>query len=199
MTKQRFPDEATWKQALQEGNAHAIRQTYESCYPSIAAMVRNNSGSSDDAQDLFQETLMALIEKMQKGNLTIYDNVSVNTFLRSIARRLWLKELDRRGKRGTRSLDDLLVVPSEADSVLYELETGRNALFDQDAVKVKSCLAAMPQERILLILLRYSLGYGYEDIMQIMHIEAASEKDPALNVRQRLFNAMNVLKTCAAK
>jgi hypothetical protein len=55
----------------------------------------------------------------------------------------------------------------------------------------------MPQERILLILLRYSLGYGYDDIMMIMKIEAASEKDPALNVRQRLFNAMNALKACA--
>ena len=195
MTKQRFPDEAAWKQALSEGNSEAIRQTYESCYASIAAMVRNNNGSSDDAQDLFQDTLMALIEKIQKGNLAIYDNVSVNTFLSSIARRLWLKVLDKRGKRGTRSLDDLLVVPSEADSVLYELETGRSALLDQDAVQVKKCLATMPHERILLILLRYSLGYSYEDIMLILKIEVVGS-DPTRNVRQRLFNALNALKTC---
>jgi RNA polymerase sigma factor (sigma-70 family) len=184
---------------LQEGNAAAIRQTYEVCYPSIAAMVRNNNGSSDDAQDLFQDTLMAVIEKIQKSSLTIYDNVSVNTFLGSIARRLWLKVLDRRGKRGTRSLDDLLFVPAEADAVLYEFETGRSMLLEQDAEKFKNCLSTMPYERILMILLRYSLGYGYDDIMKIMHIEAASEKDPALNVRQRLFNAMNALKACAAK
>ena len=159
----------------------------------------NLTKNMEDAKDLFQETLIALIEKIQKGNLTIYDNVSVNTFLGSIARRLWLKVLDRRGKRGTRSLDDLLVVPSEADSVLYELETGQSALFDADAIQVKKCLATMPHERILLIVLRYSLGYGYEDIMQILKIEAASGKDPALNVRQRLFNAMNSLKGCVSK
>ena len=71
MTKQRFLDEAAWKQALSEGNSDAIRQTYESCYAPIAAMVRNNNGSSDDAQDLFQDTLVAIIEKIQKGNLAI--------------------------------------------------------------------------------------------------------------------------------
>jgi RNA polymerase sigma factor (sigma-70 family) len=199
MVIQRFSDEQTWKQALLEGQSEAFRQAYESAYPIVASMVRNNSGSSDDAQDLFQDTLIVLVEKLQRGDLKIYDNVSVNTFIGGIARRQWLKVLEKRGKKGTRSLDDLLVVPSEADSILYELETGRNALFDHDATKIKQCLAAMPQERILLILLRYSLGYGYDDIMQIMKIEAASEKDPALNVRQRLFNAMNALKACATK
>lgn len=199
MVIQRFSDEQTWKQALIEGQSDAFRQAYESAYPIVASMVRQNSGSSDDAQDLFQDTLIVLVEKLQRGDLKIYDNVSVNTFIGGIARRQWLKVLEKRGKKGTRSLDDLLVVPSEADSLLYEFETGRNALFEQDATKIKQCLAAMPQERILLILLRYSLGYGYDDIMLIMKIEAASEKDPALNVRQRLFNAMNALKACAAK
>jgi DNA-directed RNA polymerase specialized sigma24 family protein len=199
MVIQRFSDEQSWKQALLEGQAAAFKQAYEASYSSVAAMVRNNNGSSDDAQDLFQDTLIVLVEKLQRGNLTIYDGVSVNTFIGGIARRQWLKVLEKRGKRGTKSLDDLLVLPSDVDSVLYEMETGRNALFEQDATRVKACLSTMTQERILLILLRFSLGYDYPDIMKIMNIQAANEKDPARNVRQRLFDGMNALKGCMTK
>ncbi len=195
MVIQRYSDEQAWKQALIEGQSAAFRQAYETAYAPVAAMVRNNNGSSDDAQDLFQDTLVAMVEKLQKGNLNIYDGVSVNTFIVSIARRQWLKVLERRGKRGTRSLDDLLVVPSEADSILYEMETGRNALFEQDAAKVKACFATMTPERILLILLRYSLGYDYPDIMKILKIEPASG-DPSRNARQLLSDAMKALKKC---
>lgn len=194
MVIQRFSDEQTWKQALIEGQSEAFRQAYESAYPIVASMVRQNSGSSDDAQDLFQETLIVLVEKLQRGDLKIYDNVSVNTFIGGIARRQWLKVLEKRGKKGTRSLDDLLVVPSEVDNILYEFETGRNALFEQDASKLAKCFTTMTHERILLILLRNSMGYKYEDIMKIMHFEPAEGKDPTRNVRQRALDGMNALK-----
>jgi DNA-directed RNA polymerase specialized sigma24 family protein len=140
MVIQRYSDEQTWKQALLEEQPNAFRQVYESAYPIVASMVRNNSGSLDDAQDLFQDTLIVLVEKLQRGDLKIYDNVSVSTFIAGIARRQWLKVLEKRGKRGTRSLDDLLVVPSEADSILYDWKQGAMLCLTKMQRKSKNAL-----------------------------------------------------------
>ena len=66
---------------------------YISCYPIIRNMVLKNKGTTDDAKDIFQESLIVLYENV-KNKPSFQLDSSVSTYLYSIARNKWLKQLD---------------------------------------------------------------------------------------------------------
>lgn len=76
---------------LRAGEAAAYEALYAQAYPAIARLVRQNRGQDDDAQDLFQEAMLVLHQKMARPNFQLA--ASLHTFLYAIARNLWLKKL----------------------------------------------------------------------------------------------------------
>jgi RNA polymerase sigma factor (sigma-70 family) len=77
-------------------NKEVIKYIYEENYKSIANHVITNAGNKDDAEDLFQDSVLTIYNKIKKENLTLY--VAFSTYLFAVAKRLWLRELDRRNK-----------------------------------------------------------------------------------------------------
>jgi RNA polymerase sigma factor (sigma-70 family) len=71
-----------------------IRYLYKKFYNEISYMVTSNSGSKMDAEDLFQDALVVLYQKISRENL--YLTCSFNTYLYSVCRHLWLQKLNRR-------------------------------------------------------------------------------------------------------
>ncbi|GAB3019939.1 hypothetical protein GCM10027051_26330 [Niabella terrae] len=70
---------------------------YSQNYNLIQALIVNNSGTIEDAKDIFQETMMVLYEKARSGNFQL--NCQISTFLYAVARRLWLKKLNQHGRQ----------------------------------------------------------------------------------------------------
>lgn len=62
----------------------------------IKQLVRLNNGSESDAQDIFQEALIVLYRKVRNSNFQL--TCSLGTYIYSVARLLWLKELNKRSK-----------------------------------------------------------------------------------------------------
>jgi len=85
---------------LLKGLAHndktAIEAIYRDNYTMIQAFILNNSGSVDDARDIFQEALIVLYEKSRLENFSL--NCQIKTYVYSICRRLWLKRLQQLNK-----------------------------------------------------------------------------------------------------
>ncbi len=81
---------------LAEGSDQALTRLYQLHYPMVLHLVVNNSGSTDDAKDIYQETLIVLFEKVSAGDFEL--NCQLKTFLYAVAKRLWLKQLTRRGR-----------------------------------------------------------------------------------------------------
>lgn len=69
---------------------------YKNSYRPVRHLITTNNGNEEDARDIFQEALFILYKKLKSNNLRLY--CSVSTFIYSIARLLWLKELKIRGK-----------------------------------------------------------------------------------------------------
>lgn len=65
----------------------------------IKQYVLLNSGSSSDANDIFQEALIILYRKVKEDGFELTSSLS--TFLYSIAKLLWLKELSKRTKNAS--------------------------------------------------------------------------------------------------
>ena len=78
------------------GNQQAINSLYEHEFPKIVKMVIHNSGDLDNAKDIFQDGLVTFIEKACRKELDL--TCSIGTYLYSICRILWLKQLRKEEK-----------------------------------------------------------------------------------------------------
>lgn len=69
-----------------------LQYIYKNHYPSIHHFIVTNSGSQDDAKDIFQESIIVIYRKVKEQKHFLL-NSSFKTFIYSIARNLWLKHL----------------------------------------------------------------------------------------------------------
>lgn len=81
---------------LATGSDAVLTQLYRRYFPMVLHLVLNNSGSEDDAKDIYQETLVVLYEKVSADSLEL--NCQLKTYIYSVSRRLWLKQLARQGR-----------------------------------------------------------------------------------------------------
>jgi RNA polymerase sigma factor (sigma-70 family) len=72
-----------------ENNAYAF--LYKFYYRSIERFVMANSGSAADAQDIFQETILVLLDKVPDEKFIFTS--SIKTYIHAVASNLWLKRL----------------------------------------------------------------------------------------------------------
>lgn len=94
----------------------SIERIYKDHYKMINSLVINNSGSADDAADIFQEAMIVLFEKAKSEHFEL--NCQLKTFIYSICKRLWLKKLQHLNRFSIQS-DSL----EETVSVEEDLET----------------------------------------------------------------------------
>ena len=76
---------------LARNDKRSVEEIYKHNYNLVQALVVNNSGTADDAKDIFQEAMVVLFEKARSGNFEL--NCQIRTYLYSVAKRLWLKKL----------------------------------------------------------------------------------------------------------
>lgn len=78
---------------LVENDSSAIKEIYKQNFRLIQNLVVNNSGTQDDARDIFQEAIVTLYEKAKKKDFIL--TCQIKTYLYSVAKNLWLKKLQK--------------------------------------------------------------------------------------------------------
>ena len=78
----------------------AIFFIYQEYSDTISSFILANSGTPQDAEDIFQETVVIFIDLIKKEKFR--GEASVKTFLVAIARNTWLNELKKRARSGIR-------------------------------------------------------------------------------------------------
>lgn len=84
-------------------NNFEFGKLYQDNFSKISNFVQNNSGNHADAEDLFQDAMMVLVEKLRKDNFQL--TASINTYIYAICKNLWFKKL--RDKNHELSVDAL--------------------------------------------------------------------------------------------
>lgn len=80
----------------QPRSADGIRALYRQYQPLLTQYVVNNNGSEEDAQDIFQEVVVAFVQLVKENRFR--GDANIKTFLYAMNRNLWLNELKRRGR-----------------------------------------------------------------------------------------------------
>lgn len=88
---------------LKTENNFAFGELYKDNFGKISNFVQNNSGNQADAEDLFQEAMMVLVEKLRQDDFQL--TASIDTYVYAICKNLWFKKL--RDKNYELSVDEL--------------------------------------------------------------------------------------------
>lgn len=77
---------------------------YKNFYYKINFFIKKNSGDDDDANDVFQEAIIIIYRKLKENSLVL--DCSFDTYLYSVCRFLWLKQLEKRKNEKERIYDN---------------------------------------------------------------------------------------------
>jgi RNA polymerase sigma factor (sigma-70 family) len=89
---------------LMAGDDKTLKVVYRQNYQTVVSFILNNGGTLQEAKDTYQETIIVFCEKLKQDGFEL--NCSIKTFLYSIGRRLWLKQLKRKSRFTTEQLND---------------------------------------------------------------------------------------------
>jgi len=95
---------------IYKGDEKALDYLYKKYYRMMVNLVMKNSGSEQEAKDIYQDALVVFWQKVSSGNLVLTSKIS--TYIYSVCLNLWRKELDRKSrlvneeKDGTEYIED---------------------------------------------------------------------------------------------
>lgn len=98
-------------------NSISFNQLYQDNFYKIHKFVKNNSGQKADAEDLFQDAMLVLAEKLREDNFKL--TASINTYLYAICKNLWFKKL--RNKSYQLTIDEINAPPFQ-ESIATSIE-----------------------------------------------------------------------------
>jgi RNA polymerase sigma factor (sigma-70 family) len=107
----------------------AIETIYRNHYNMVQTLVINNSGTSDDARDIFQEAIIVLYEKAKSGSFELH--AQLKTYIYAVCRRLWLKKLVTYKRFSGDLANAAETIATEEDIEMYEHRTQDFELMDQ--------------------------------------------------------------------
>ncbi len=80
---------------LQGDNCEIFEHLYKTMTPCIFKDVIGNSGSEEDAKDLFQTVMIVVTQNVKNGK---YQSGNIYGYIRKVAQNLWQKELRKKGR-----------------------------------------------------------------------------------------------------
>ena len=80
--------------SIRRGNEEGLVTLFRSCRRQVTAHVLRNSGTTDDAEDILQEAVVVLWERVRTG--TFEYAARLETFVFATAKNLWLRRLARK-------------------------------------------------------------------------------------------------------
>ncbi|NJO00831.1 MAG: sigma-70 family RNA polymerase sigma factor [Bacteroidia bacterium] len=81
---------------IKSGDETALDYIYKKNYKMMTRMVINNSGTEDEAKDIYQEAILIFWQRSKEKDFVLTSKIS--TFIYSICQNLWRKELERKAR-----------------------------------------------------------------------------------------------------
>jgi RNA polymerase sigma factor (sigma-70 family) len=136
-----------------------LEYIYDKYLPMVKFYICSNNGSEEDARDIFQESVIIIFKKVECDSLVLTS--SFQTYLYSICKHIWLKELNKRKIRAEDLVGDdneFINIPEiEIDEYITD---SRKRIFQRNFAKLsQDC-----QKVLILFMKKFSL----REIAEIM-------------------------------
>lgn len=124
-------DDSKLLDALRNGNDQVLAELFQKNRRPITSLVLRNQGTEDDAEDILQEALVVLWEKIRSGSFEYQAKLS--TYIYATAKNIWFRRLARRREFPV-SKDDFETATEDA-TPLEELEENERITAVQGAME----------------------------------------------------------------
>ena len=142
-----------------------IEKIYRDNYSTIQTFILNNSGTTDDAADIFQEAMIVLYQKAKSPDFILTCNLK--TYLYSVSRRLWLKKLQQMQRFVRQPEDFEQVAPVDDDVDIHEKKQHDFSIMENAMLKIgepcKSLLEAYYIHKKQMQQIAVDFGYTNAD------------------------------------
>lgn len=167
-----------------------IKDIYRSHFESLAWYVQQNSGSRQDAEDVFQELVVTFIGLVQADKFR--GESTVKTFLYSLNRHIWLNELKKRGRAQAR--EEKYTKGSE----WVDLDVGQEIAGKESKNLVMELMDKLGETCKQILLLFYYENQSIREILGTLHYEneqvVRNKKYKCLKQLEQLLDANPTLK-----
>ena len=106
-------DETELFDRIQKGDEKALEVIYQKYYLMMTKLVINNSGTEEEARDIYQDALIVFWQKARSGKLVLTSKIS--TYIYSVCQNLWRKELERKKKLLNEEKDSAVTIDQDSE------------------------------------------------------------------------------------
>lgn len=78
---------------IKKGDDFAFQVLYKSAFPPVKTFVLNNKGKEADAEDVFQDGMIAFWDNIRKDKFQMLEGVKISSYLIKICKYRWLERL----------------------------------------------------------------------------------------------------------
>jgi RNA polymerase sigma factor (sigma-70 family) len=167
------------EQLKQDDINQPVQFLYQNYYTGVASMIYNKGGNSEDVADIFQETVLTLVDKVKSNQFR--GDSSIKTFMTAVARNLWLHELRTRGRRNQREVNYVSLNTTEVDTVERPFSKGNT-----DTMKTIF-------ESVGAVCTQILIGYYYDNLSMRQLLEKFNYENEQV-LRNRKSKCMKKLK-----
>ena len=174
-------DDARTLDRIRKGDQEALAELYRANKRPIRALVTRNSGSTDDADDMLQEALVILWERVRTGRFEY--TAQLGTFIYGTAKNIWLRQLARSRREISGTEEGVDAASDDPGPLELMVEV-------QEAAIVKHALEQLGEPCRELLLLFYWEEYSMDEIAS--HLGFANA-DTAKSKKYQCKKALEIL------
>ena len=117
---------------IRKGDEAGLVELYRSNRRAVITFITRNSGNTDDAEDMLQEALVVLWERVRTGKFEVA--AKLDTFIFATVKNMWLRRLARKRRERPDELDPE-ILPDGSASALDELIESEQSTIIRDALE----------------------------------------------------------------
>lgn len=157
-----------------------LSELYRKNLPSVRKFVVDNSGNNEDADDVLQEGIILIYQKLRNASLQV--NVSVQAYLSSTCRNIWLMRLRRKKKMIVNS-DHVDILEASEENLIFDIiQAEKDNLYRKHFLQLgEGCMA---------LLNHIYDGKSMEEISGILNITIGYARKKKFICKERLMNSI---------
>ncbi len=181
---------------LKNEDSKTFSYLYKEVYPMVRKFILDNNGNEDDAKDIFQEVLIALIKNIRNPNFQLKSKIS--TYIYFITKKRWLYNL-RHKRKSTVSFSEDDLIESQINNLEGKAEIiDFDSLYNIASIKIDKSwnLAEMGQ-----FMINFNIMYQVKAAIILLKMLDSNEEIEKIITHQdniRMFGDLRLLKVSYA-
>ena len=114
-------------EGIRHQDKDVLKYVYRHYFPMVRYFILRNHGSEEDAQDVFQEAVVAVFQRVRRRKLDL--DCSFKTYFYSVVRHIWLQYLERHRLKYEFSDLDEYIIMEEPD--IYDDFKDKKAIYQR--------------------------------------------------------------------